>query len=284
MMDQKKKEVTNRSIDPDNLYETHLSIQLSLGGFSFCIIDKSYDLVQKVVHHSFIDSSPSPEKLLERVKDVFKKEKLLQYKYGSTNVSHVNELSSLVPKSLFDEDNLKDYIRFSSKTYDNDYIVYDEFENQDMVNVYIPFVNVNNFFLERFGSFEYKHFSTVFISNLLSTYKFSEHPHLFVHLDKNRMFLVAISQNKLQIYNSFSFQTKEDFLYYILFTAEQLNMNPETFELVLSGLVRKEDKLFSLAYRYIKKVSLLENRFKYNFEPGITEETKRQHMALLNQY
>ena len=282
-MDPKKK-VKTRSIDLNNLYETHLSIQLSLNGFSFCVLDKTYGLIQKLVHHPFKEPASGPEDLLKRTQEIFDKEKLLQHKYGSVNVTHVNELSSLVPKAFFDESKLKDYIRYSSKTFDNDYIVWDEIENHDLINVYIPFVNVNNFLLERFGSFEYKHFSTVLLTNLLSTYRFSEHPHLFVHLDKNRMYVVGISDNKLQLYNSFPFKTREDFLYYLLFAAEQLGMDPESFELVLSGDIDKNSELYDIAFTYVRKIGLIENRFKYEFDPSVSESLKRKHLTLINQY
>ena len=282
-MDQKKK-VRTRSIDPNNLYETHLSIQLSLDGFSFCIVDKSYGLVQKLVHHDFDEPAGSPENLLSQIQLIFDREELLKHRYGSVNVTHVNELSSLVPRSLFDENRLKDYIRYSSMTYDNDYIVYDEIEGHDLVNVYIPFVNVNNFLLDRFGSFEYKHFSTVLVSNLLNTYKFSEHPHLFVHLERSRMYVVGISESKLQLYNSFSYRTREDFVYYILFVAEQLGMDPESFELVLSGAIDKDSELYKLAYVYVRKVSLIENRFTQEFDPSVDDRSKRQHMTLIQQF
>lgn len=282
-MDQKKK-VKTRSIDLKNLYETHLSIQLSLDGFSFCVLDKTYDLIQKLVYHPFKESASGPEELLTRIQEIFEKENLLQQQYGSVNVTHLNDLTSLVPKAFFDESKLKDYIRYSSKTFDNDYIVFDEIDNHDLFNVYIPFVNVNNFLLERFGSFEYKHFSTVLISNLLNTYRYSEHPHLFVHLEKKRMFVVAISNNKLQLHNSFAYNTKEDFLYYLLFVAEQLGMDPETLELILSGSIVKESSLFDIAYSYVRKVSLIENRFKYDFDPSVDEVSKRRHMTLIHQY
>ncbi len=279
-----KKKVRTRSIDPNNLYETHLSIQLSLDGFSFCVVDKSYDLVQKLVHHEFDEPAGSPENLLTRIQHLFDREELLQHKFGSVNVTHVNELSSLVPRSLFDENRLKDYIRYSSMTYDNDYIVYDEIEGHDMFNVYIPFVNVNNFLLDRFGSFEYKHFSTVLVSNLLNTYKYSEHPHLFVHMERSRMYLVAISESKLQLYNSFSYRTKEDFVYYILFAAEQLGMDPESFELILSGAIDKDSELYKLAYKYVRNISLIENRFTHDFDPSVNDRSKRRHMTLIQQF
>ena len=284
MMDQKKTQIKSRPLDFNNLYQTHLSIQLSLDGFSFCIIDKSYDLVQKLVHHPFKEPAATPEQLLQRIKEVFEKENLLQHKYGSVNITHVNQLSSLVPKSLFDENHLKDYIRYSSKTFDNDYIVHDEIENHDLVNVYIPFVNVNNFLLEKFGAFEYRHYSSVLVDNLLNTYKFSEHPHIFAHVGKKQFSVVVIANNRLLLYNSFAYRSKEDFLYYILFTAEQLDLSTEKFELLLSGMVEKDGELYKLAHAYIRKVSMLENRFKYNFEKGISESLKRQHFILLNQH
>ena len=72
------------------------------------------------------------------------------------------------------------------------------------------------------------------------------------------------------LYNSFEYSSKEDFIYYILFAAEQLELNPEKFELQLLGHISKDDPLFKIAYKYIRNVSLLENRSKYTFESEFT--------------
>ncbi|MGI9532858.1 DUF3822 family protein [Lutimonas sp.] len=284
MMDLKKNQKTKSSLDFNNLIRKHLSIQLSLDGFSFCIINKDEKQIEKLTHIDFEDHSATPDLLLKNVENVFKKDKALQKRYGSVNITHVNQLSTLVPKSLFDEARIRDYLKFSSKTYTNDYVVHDDLENHDMVNVYIPFVNVNNFFLERFGSFEYKHFSTVLVDKLLNTFKFSEHPHMFAHIGAHQFEIIVIAHDQLLFYNSFEYHTPEDFIYYVLFTAEQLSLNPETFELVLAGMITQEAELFKMAYRYIRKVSLLENRSEFKFPPNSKEETKRRHFTLLNQY
>ena len=283
-MNQKKNPSKDNTIDFNSLYETHLSIQLGLNGLSFCAINKNENTVRSLEHFMFEDGSPTPEKHLQNVRSLFDKEEALQKRYGSVNISHSNDLSALVPRPLFDEAHLKDYIRYSSKTFDNDYIVYDEIENHDMINVYIPFVNVNNFFLERFGSFEYKHASTILISSLLNTYKFSEHPHMFAHLGEHSFDLVVIAGNRLLLHNSFKYQTKEDFLYYLLFTAEQLDLNPDNLELILSGIIAKDSALYDIAYTYIRKVSLLENRSKLQFGDSVDEASKRRHYTLLNQF
>jgi uncharacterized protein DUF3822 len=284
MMESEKNQITNNSKDLNNLNESHLSIQLSLDGFSFCIINKDITQIIVLRHFTFSNNSTTPQKHLENVEKLFKKEELLQRKYDSVNITHVNDLSTLVPKPLFDHDHLNDYLKYSSKIYKNDYIVYDEIDTHDIINVYVPFVNINNFFLEKFGSFEYKHFSTILIENLLNTYKFSEHPHMFVNIGENHFEIVIIGNNKLLFYNTFKYHTKEDFIYYVLFTAEQLNLNPEKMDLVFSGIISRENELYKIAYTYIRNVSLLENRSKYQFDSSINETTKRKFFTLIHQY
>ena len=284
MMVEKTTQVNNNSKGLNNLNENHLSIQLSLDGFSFCIINKASNEVTTLYNYSFINKSPSPEKHLDNVIEVFKKEKLLQRRYHTVNITHVNELSTMVPKAFFVPDQIKNYIKRSSKVYENDYIVHDPLVNHDMINVYIPFVNINNFFLERFGAFEYKHFSTVLVENLMNTYKFSERPHLFAHICEEHFEIVIIANGKLLLYNSFKYQTKEDFIYYVLFTTEQLQLNPEKFELIFSGNIEKDSELYKIAYVYIRNVSLIEIRSKYSFQSNFTEIIKRSNFTLLNQF
>jgi len=267
-----------------NLEDSHLSIQFSLDGFSFCIFHKDSKTFTALYDYKFQEINNSPQKLLENISSIFDKEELLQKKYHSVNISHINELSTLVPKSLFDEEKLKDYILYNTKIFKNDYLVYDEIINQDIITVYIPYVNINNFFIDRFGAYEFKHYSHILIENLLGIYKYSLVPHVFGHVHNNHFELIVIADKKLQLYNTFTFSTKEDFIYYVLFTAEQLKLNPEKFKFVLLGSVEKDDELYKIAYKYIRNVSMIENRSKYSYDDAFTEANKRTYFTLLNQY
>lgn len=281
---EKKNLANNKSKDYSKLYASHLSIQLSLDGFSFCIIDKQEFRVIETQSFQFADNSPTPQKHLKNVSQLFENHEVLQQQFDSVNITHVNSLSTLVPRPLFDPKQLKNYIKYNSKVYKNDYIVYDPIHNHDIYNVYIPFVNINNFFLEQFGAFEYKHFSTVFIENLLNIYKYSEHPHMFVNVSNKHFEIVSIANSKLLFYNSFEYHSKEDFIYYILFTAEQLKFNPDKFDLVFSGLIDMDDDLYKIAYKYVRNIGLIEIRSKYSFPSEINERMKRRNFTLLNQY
>ena len=281
-MIQKEKKIKTNNLT--NFKESHLSIQFSLDGFSFCIFHKDSKTFKAIYEYIFAKSNHKLQKLLENISSIFDKEELLQKEYHSVNISHINELAALVPKSLFDKEKLKDYIRFNTKIFKHDYLAYDEILNQDIVSVYIPYVNINNFFIDKFGGYDFKHFSHILIENLLGIYKYSLVPHVFAHVHNNNFELIIIADKKLQLYNTFAFSTREDFIYYVLFTAEQLKLNPEKFKFILLGSVEKDDELYKIAYKYIRNVSLIENRSKYSFDEVFTEADKRTYYTLLNQY
>ena len=48
-------------------------------------------------------------------------------------------------------------------------------------------------------------------------------------------------------------------MYYTLFTLEQLELNPDTVEVLLTGNIQKGDALHELAYTYIRNVEIKED-------------------------
>jgi len=252
-----------------------------LDGFSFCVYHKIQDKIEAFGIYEFDNLNGSPFKQLECVKELFAQEKLLQLNYKSVFVTHFNNLVTQVPQPLFNKNNLAQYLHYTVKVLENDFIAYDELDNSEIINVYIPFVNVNNFLLDTYESFDYKHSSTVLIENLLNQYKNSEGSFYFVNVTGHHFEIVVIKNKKLELFNFFSFTTKEDFIYYILFTAEQLNLNPEEFELILMGDIEKESELYDIVYQYIRNVKFY---VPDNAALQLNEMPSHSHFTLLNQF
>jgi hypothetical protein len=166
-------------------------------------------------------------------------------------------MQTLVPVPLFEEAHLSDYLKYNTKIFKTDFITYDAIQNEDMMLVYVPYVNINNYIFERFGSFEYKHAATVLIDKILQLEKNNSELKVFVNVESSCFDLVVVKDDNLLLYNQFEYQTKEDFIYYILFTAEQLELNPEHFKCVLLGAITENDALYDMAYKYIRHVSML---------------------------
>jgi hypothetical protein len=281
MIDEIKK-TKNNNLDSVNFKESYLSIQLSLDGFSFCIKHSfSNEIIAYSAYRFNNEVSISPSKHLALIKEIFTKEAMLNNAFKAVYVSHFNNLVTQVPKALFDKNNLADYLKYSLKVLNDDYIVYDELKNTGIVNVYIPFVNINNFLIDQYGSFIFKHSSTISIETVLNTYKNLDNTYCFVHVLGNQFELIVIKNSKLELFNSFHFKTQEDFIYYILFVAEQLNLNPEELELVLLGEIEKDSELYTICYQYIKNISFYKNE---QFPELLKEHSQHSVFTLLNQF
>lgn len=235
-----------------------LSIQVHLNGLSFCILDRSNNAIEYLKNIRF-DKKLNPFEVLDRLKQLFLSEKELEQKFGQILVIHSNELSTLVPSSLFNKDSLADYLKFNAKILKSDFIAYDSIEQNDCVNVYVPYVNINNFIYDKFGSFTYVHSSTILINKILTLENNSDKEKIFVHVSHGHFEVLIVNKGKLQLYNTFQYDSREDFIYYILFTFEQLKLSPDSHELILLGSIIKHDDLFNIAYKYVRNVSFLEN-------------------------
>ncbi len=249
-----KKTINN--ITKDN-YRKELSIQFSLDGFSFCICNS----INKELHHfttyTFDDSILTPELLLSKIEELFNQNSVLNQKFEKVTIIHQNNLSSLVPTTLFKEEELKLYLSYNIKTLANDFIAFDSLSQLEVKNVYVPYININNFFFQKFGEFEYKHHSTILIDKLILHSKNNTEKQFFVNVTASNFDIVVIKNSKLLFYNSFAFNTKEDFIYYILFTSEQLELNPEEFLLTFIGDIEKDSEIYQITYQYVRNIDFI---------------------------
>jgi hypothetical protein len=234
-----------------------LSIQVSLTGLSFCCFDTLNNTVTSFNEVHF-DTFHKATKIEDLFADAFRDYPELKDSYDEILVIHNNNLSTFVPEPLFDENFLGSYLQYNTKVFETDFFAFDEIPNYQMNAVYIPYVNINNFFIDQFGSFDYKHANSILVSKLLVASKNKDEKKMFVHINTGHFEIIVVQNQKLLLFNSFDYNTPEDFLYYILFTAEQLNLNPENFPLELIGNIDTESDYFKIAYKYIRNVSLIE--------------------------
>lgn len=261
----------------DKMYKK-LAIQVSLSGLSFATFDT---LMNKPLMLQKIDLGKInvTTKIEDLFAEAFQNNLELKSGYDEITIIHSNNLSTFVPTPLFDEEYLGSYLQFNTKVFETDFFAYDELGNYEMNNVYIPYVNLNNYFIDQFGTFDYRHANTILVHKLLDLSKNNEERKMFVHVSDNHFEIVVIQNQKLQLYNTFEYKTPEDFIYYLLFTAEQLFLNPENFKLELLGKITEGDPLYNIAYKYVRNTNL----FDVGFMAGpLTEAEKREHFILLH--
>ncbi|WP_445458020.1 DUF3822 family protein [Flavobacterium sp. HNIBRBA15423] len=230
-----------------------LSIQVSLSGLSFCVFDL---ITKKIITFNtveFIKSNVIEEELWK----VFVDYTILSNAYDEIVVLHDNCLNSFVPNSLFDSNFIGSYLQYNVKVFDTDFFTFDKLENYDINNVYVPYVNINNFLLDQYTTFDYKNVNSILVKKILDISIGNDEKEVFVHIQKGHFEIVIVKNQQLLLFNSFEYATPEDFIYYILFTYEQLQLSPEIVVAHLFGQVDETDDYFKIAYKFIRNCNLL---------------------------
>lgn len=257
-------ETTNK----ENTSNLKLSIQVRLDGLSFCIRDFPGGSISWYKKINF-PKEHNPVKALQEIEEVYKAEKILQSNFEDVTLLFSNDLYSPVPVEYFLEEEASAYLKFNTKILGTDVVESDRV-NEDLVNVYIPYTNITNYFFDRYGEFEFRHSTSELIKAGLAL---SDKRGTTAYLNNYTGYydLVIIKEGELLFCNTFNYETREDFIYYLLFTAEQLEFDPEVFKLILLGNISTDMEEYKIVYTYIKNVELLEPGFE-----GLTEAYGKQ--------
>ena len=268
MIEKETNNITGKPVEGFN----KLSIQVSLNGLSFCVFDTVSNTVLSNENLVFAKEL-TPYEVLKQLKQLLSSHNVMNSRFSEVVVVHRNNLFGFVPKSLFDPVELPNYLKFNTKILANDHLAYDELKSYDMVNVYVPFVNINNYIFDHFGEFTFKHNGTVMAESLLSSHGNTVQPVCYVYIYEKQIDITVIAEKKLLLFNSFKFVTKEDFLYYLLFTVEQLKLDTESIALKLFGSIEEGDDIYEMCYRYVRNVSIFVPSFTPPAAIGDIEET-----------
>lgn len=260
-----------------------LSIQINLNGLSFCILNRTTNTIEFLKTIAFANKL-TPVEVLNHLKTELSSSTVFSEDFDAVLVIHQNELSTLVPKALYNEKNKADYLKFNSKILRTDFITEDEIAANESVNVYVPYVNINNYIFDTFGEFVYKHSSSVFIDTVLQIEKSTEDPIVHINSNKNTIELLIVKNGQLQLFNVFEYHSKEDFIYYILFVFEQLKLDVESTLIKLSGSIDKDDELYSILYTYVRHIEFIATDFNFKISDTIEEANLHHHYLILNSF
>ena len=177
---------------------------MNLNGLSFCILDRTSNRIEFLKTIDF-ESKLTPFDVLNRLKTDLSTNTVYADEFNDVQVIHQNELSTIVPAKLYDKKYKADYLKFNSKILRTDFIATDDIEINKSINVYVPYVNINNYMFDTFGSFEYKHSSTVLIDTILQRVESSENPRVFIHVNNTSIELLVFKNQEVLLFNTFEY-------------------------------------------------------------------------------
>lgn len=244
-----------------------LSIQISLDGFLFCLFDEEKNKflsIEALSLSNFNNVGIFAETLKQFVAD----HPWLTLQYKAVNIIYETPKSTLVPSPLFDDTEKETLTKFNFAIEENQEVKYDKLNNLDAIILYTIPVQLTKSLIELFPGHNLLSHSGVLIESILILHKnLPDQKRAFVNVRNSYLDIIVSEGRKLIYSNTFSYKTKEDFVYFLIFVFEQLMLNPEEIDLVISGLIDKNSELFEIIYKYVRNISFqgLTDLFKYSY-------------------
>ena len=245
----------------------NLTIQIGLKKISYCIINSINNSLE------YLSSFNTEDNLI----DIINNETFLKSNFKTSLIIFDNFPSTLVPEKLFDKKRAKEILEFTCDAYD---IIKSDFisKNNGYVIYSIPKV-INDISFTFFPHAKHKAKQTILIDYYTSCIK--KEDSAFLHLSANNFNFTIFKDNKLIFHNAFTFETKEDILYFILFTFEQLKLNTETIQLYLYGEINNDDENYKILYEYIRNITFGKTPKKIKIPRDIIGIKEHQFIELL---
>jgi hypothetical protein len=245
---------TDSGFQREHTDELLLRLFISEAQLIFCVLDDRNNRLLHMQSYNFFQFA-SPAEYYATINNLFQQEELLNKTYRAIGVFIFNAYNTLVPGELFDEALLSSYIRFNFDTTITFNYASDQLINNDIINVYGIPDELKHSILHQFRDASVKHNSTVLIDHLQSLP--SNEERIYIYVQSNILQVCFIQNQRVMFFNSFPYATPEDFIYYLLYTYQQLKLDTENTPVYLMGEIVKESSLYEMLYKYIRHIHFM---------------------------
>jgi hypothetical protein len=259
-----------------------LSIELSPGGFSYCILDTErfkYTLLE-----SFTFGPGKDFDYLNKTLEHFaKKRKFLTAFYQRISFAYVGPKSVLVPAELFsylDKNRFLDFNIYPDDEYD---VKVDRLNNLAAYSVY-PFPKpLQSKINQLFPGCRIRHHSSCLIENTLYMIRYGAvEAQLVLHIQKGHFEVLLFKDKNLSFYNSFNYLTWDDLFYYLFFVLEQLQLDAKKLDTMILGEVSIGSEFYKKMRLYMKSITFGPRSELFKYCDRFDELPHHYYFNLLN--
>ncbi|MBE0648928.1 MAG: DUF3822 family protein [Bacteroidales bacterium] len=272
----------------EDLGNYYLSMQIGERNFAYCILDSvtnKYigigDLrLPATKSQGELEIKLSFDAFLTKVLTAFP---VLKKKFKSAKMIWEGNKSTLVPESLFEENDRQKILAFNVPLDLQEKVFHDLIPDFQAVNVYAMPEKVKQVLTRAFAVNHFPHLTSVLIESIFQNYRAElNQPKVFLHVRETHFDLVVMDQNKLYFSNTFEFRRPEDLVYYTIFTLEQLGLSQEMADVILFGRIARNTPLYHLIGKYLPRIEFARRNPGYTYSFVFNEIPQHAYFPLLN--
>lgn len=272
----------DESLNKAHTKSYRLSIQLATDGFSFALfntLNSKFLSIESVE----LNAPDQPEEFISHFNHFVSEHPWMKADFEQTTILYESPVSTLIPGALYNPDDKDLLARFNFRVEAESTVMTDKLVNADAHLLYTIPQAIQSMLNRLFPGHSMQAHTTALIEEIMILNK--NQPagkRMFVNVRKGQLDVVIIEGKQLLFFNSFPYHSKQDFIYYIIFVIEQLNLNPEEIELKFSGKIDKASTLFDMAWKYIRNIQFQEYSATYRYSYVFNDVPSHRFFTLIN--
>jgi len=271
-------ELFDETLDINSTANYKLSIQVSLDGFYFSVLDTLRN--KYVLFRSY--EPDNDEKLTpEEIESYFRKDDFLNRSYAARNIMVAAPKSTVVPAQLYDPAGRDDYFLLTNQKEAGEEIIVNRLKYPDAYLIFSLGTHLRDLLSDMFPDSEFTHH----LKPLLYTLNTGRQAHaehlLHLHVERDFMNVIHMSGESVKLCNTFEHKNTSDLMYYLLYVARKSGI-PAATPLSVSGATVRFDEIWSGLSDYIGNIRYAKPAGSVLFSYVFGEELLHRHLNLFS--
>ena len=273
----------DKTFDSTQTHLYHLSIQISLDGFYFSILDipkGKYIILNG--HHFFLKR---PRLLLKHVSDVIDSEDIFNHEFKSIEILYASRKFTLVPQAFYGRGSIDKYLWFNNIQEKGFTVEKNLFPKAECWCIFDIPQNLSEYLSAKFPKSSVKNNLFPLVEGALKRNRpYPEKQQVHLNFFRDNFEMVVVNGSKLILCNIFNYKTDRDVLYHVLFTFDQLKLPPESTELIIHGQMPQISPVYHLFKKYVKLTAFARLDTTYQYSYTFSQLPEHYYSSLLSVY
>lgn len=166
-----------------------------------------------------------------------------------------NDRYTFVPAAVYKEKNKDKYLAVLGLTDEDSVVCADYIKIADAYNVYAITKKEYEELQNLPEQTKFHHASSVLVASLINDNKErTDDVRIYLNVKDQKFEMIVLRGCNLLFNNTFRFKTKEDFLYFLLFTIEQLHLDAGSVPVYFLGMIAEESAIVEATSRYMRDI------------------------------
>ena len=278
--------VNDDALDINNLSQYGLFLSIEDKNLRVAVVDAKEKKCMVLEDYRF-SGVISRQDTIQQLNTVLEGHLVLRAGYwGEVAVIARNGGFTHIPEVYFDDSQKESYLRFHPQNLENMDLYSYCHNHNGLCSVFQAEQEFVDWARKAYPSKDIKvlHQADVFLTSALKETDTTYENNIFIDIENRYMNMLIVQGERVLLYNRYYYQSPQDFVYFLLFAIDELQLNIDSTQTLLYGEISKDSGIFNLLQKYIKNVNFGHRTKGISFSYKFDDVLDHRYFDLYNAY